>query len=162
MIGIISDTHDNFTNVMKAVEIFKNNKVEFVIHAGDVISPATVNYFEGLRMKFIFGNCDRDRQGLEERTRAIGGEHYGSVMELKYGVKTIGVIHGDNASRYDEMLRKGYDYLIHGDTHIPEDRMINKTRVLCPGGHYIRESHTRYKIIILDVDLGNATFIEIK
>ncbi|MFH0869908.1 MAG: metallophosphoesterase [archaeon] len=161
MIGIISDTHDNVTNVKKAVEIFKKNNVEFVIHAGDVISPATVMYFAGLKMKFIFGNCDGDRHGLDERAMEIGGEHYGRVMELEYKGKTIGVIHGDNSLMYQKMLQKGYDYLIHGDTHKPEDRRVNRTRVLCPGGHYLGDPQDRKKIIILDVENDRATFLEI-
>ena len=41
-IGIISDTHDNVVNVKKAADKFKEAKVEFVLHCGDIICPLTI------------------------------------------------------------------------------------------------------------------------
>jgi len=42
LIGILSDSHDNFPGLMEAVEIFKRRKVEMILHAGDVIAPRDV------------------------------------------------------------------------------------------------------------------------
>jgi putative phosphoesterase len=162
LIGIISDTHDNVPNILKAVEIFKKNKVEFVIHCGDVISPSSVKHFAGIKMKFIFGNCDGDRAHIEEKCKDIGGEHYGTVMELKHKGKTIGVVHGENILINDKMLNKGYDYFIHGHTHVPEDKKAGKTRVLCPGGHYLGDEKSSYRVIILNVENDKALFVDVK
>ena len=41
-IGIISDTHDDVDNTNKAIDIFKENDVKAVIHAGDIISPPII------------------------------------------------------------------------------------------------------------------------
>ena len=161
MIGIISDTHDNVPNIKKAVELFKKNNVEFVIHAGDIIAPATVKYFEGLKIKFVFGNCDGDRHMIEEKVRAIGGEHYGRIMELKHKGKKIGVFHGDDILVNDKMLNQGYDYFIHGHTHTPGDKKIKNTRVLCPGGHYTGDPADSNKIIILDIEKDKAVFVDV-
>jgi hypothetical protein len=62
-IGIISDTHDDITNTNKAIDIFEHNKVEIVIHAGDMISPPVINEFKrltenGVKFFGIFGNND--------------------------------------------------------------------------------------------------------
>jgi len=35
LIGIISDTHDNARNLLKAVELFNEKEVGLVIHCGD-------------------------------------------------------------------------------------------------------------------------------
>jgi putative phosphoesterase len=162
-IGIISDTHDNVINIQKAVDIFKKNNVEFVIHAGDIVAPASVKFFEGVMMKFIFGNCDGDRALIEEKVREHDGwEHHGSAMELKYKGKMIGVVHGDNLLMNDKMMHKGYDYFIHGHTHTPEDKRVNKTRVLCPGGHYLGDSKDTNKVILLDVEKDKAVFVDVK
>lgn len=161
MIGIISDTHDNVPNILKAVEIFKKNKIEFVIHCGDVISPSSVKLFAGLNMKFVFGNCDGDRTRIEEKVKEFGWEHHGRVMELKIKDKAIGVVHGDNLLVWDKMLNKGYDYLIHGHTHIPEDKKVNKTRILCPGGHYLGDDKKTNKVIILNLDNDKALFVDV-
>jgi len=161
MIGIISDTHDNVINIKKAVDIFKKNNVEFVIHAGDIIAPATVKFFEGVKMKFIFGNCDGDRAKIEEKVKEFGWEHHGRIMELKIKNKTIGVVHGDDLLIWDKMVNKGYDYLIHGHTHVPEDKKINKTRILCPGGHYLGDDKKTNQIIILNLDNDKVLFVDV-
>ncbi|MBN2458990.1 YfcE family phosphodiesterase [Candidatus Woesearchaeota archaeon] len=164
MIGIISDTHDNIINIKKAVEIFKKNKVDFVIHAGDVVAPATVKFFEGLSMKFVFGNCDGDRAVIEEKCKEFGFEHHGRIMELKVKGKTIGVFHGDDILINHKMLDKGYDFFIHGHTHVPEDRMAgkdSKTRILCPGGHYLGDPKEYQKVIILNLDNNKALFLDV-
>ncbi|NIO23209.1 MAG: YfcE family phosphodiesterase, partial [Candidatus Aenigmarchaeota archaeon] len=41
-IGIMSDTHDQTRRVRKAVDIFNKEKVELVIHCGDIIAPFTL------------------------------------------------------------------------------------------------------------------------
>lgn len=161
VIGIISDTHDNVLNIKKAVEVFKKHNVEFVIHAGDIIAPVSIKYFEGLNMKFVFGNCDGDRHKIEEKVRDINGQHYGRIMELKIKGKTIGVFHGDDIIINDKMLNKGYDYFIHGHTHIPEDKKVNNTRVLCPGGHYLGDPKENNKVILLDVEKDKAVFVDV-
>jgi hypothetical protein len=161
MIGIISDTHDNIINIQKAVEIFKKNKVEFVIHAGDIVAPASVKFFAGLSMKFIFGNCDGDRARIEEKVNEFGWEHHGRVMKLNIKDKTIGVVHGDNLLVWDKMLNKGYDYLIRGHTHVPEDKKVKKTRVLCPGGHFLGDEKETNKVIILNLDNDKALFLDV-
>ena len=45
-IGVLSDTHDNLTNIRKAVEIFSKNGVEALIHGGDFCSPFTLAEFK--------------------------------------------------------------------------------------------------------------------
>lgn len=48
LIGIISDTHDNQDKTRKAIELFNSKGVEYVIHAGDYISPFTLKLFKEL------------------------------------------------------------------------------------------------------------------
>ena len=162
VIGIISDTHDNVPNIKKAVELFKKHKPEFVIHAGDIVAPATIKYFEGLNMKFIFGNCDGDRVKIDEKVGDIKGVHYGRIMELKIKGKTIGVFHGDDILVNDKMLRKEYNYFIHGHTHAPEDKKVKNTRVLCPGGHFLGDPAEYNKVILLDVEKDKVVFVDVK
>ena len=53
-IGIISDSHDHHSNVLRAIEIFNESNVEYVLHAGDIVSPFTAKAFADLRIaKFI-------------------------------------------------------------------------------------------------------------
>jgi predicted phosphodiesterase len=41
-IGLISDTHDNIQNIQNAIISFNDKHVRVVIHAGDIVSPETV------------------------------------------------------------------------------------------------------------------------
>ena len=47
-IGIISDSHDHHENVLRAIEIFNDQGVEYVLHGGDIVSPFTAKAFAGL------------------------------------------------------------------------------------------------------------------
>jgi len=73
-IGVISDTHDNLPLVEKAVKIFNEKEVEFVLHAGDYVAPFAVKVFKKLRAKFVgvFGNNDGDRILLGKKFDEIG------------------------------------------------------------------------------------------
>ena len=41
IIGLLSDTHDHIPNIRKAINRFKEENVELVLHAGDYVSPFT-------------------------------------------------------------------------------------------------------------------------
>ncbi len=48
-IGIISDTHDDIDNVQNAIEIFREERVNLIIHAGDFIFPGVIDEFKKLK-----------------------------------------------------------------------------------------------------------------
>ena len=52
-IGILSDTHDDIDNTNKAIDIFQENDVKAVIHAGDIISPPVITEFYRLTEKVL-------------------------------------------------------------------------------------------------------------
>ena len=58
LIGIISDTHDHARNMLKAVRLFNEKKVELVVHCGDWVSPFMPDFCKELNCKIIsvFGN----------------------------------------------------------------------------------------------------------
>ena len=51
-IGIISDTHDDIHNVQNAIEIFREEKVDWIIHAGDFIFPGVIDEFKKLKDEY--------------------------------------------------------------------------------------------------------------
>lgn len=60
-IGIISDSHDHWENIKKAIKIFQDQKTDIVIHLGDYVSGQTFKMFKGIKMIGLFGNNDGDR-----------------------------------------------------------------------------------------------------
>lgn len=55
-IGILSDTHDNLPAIKRAVDFFNQQKVQFVLHAGDFIAPFAIPYIDKLACDW-HGNC---------------------------------------------------------------------------------------------------------
>ena len=51
-IGIMSDSHDNLPAIRAAVELFNREKVDLVIHAGDVGAPFTAREIKKLRCPY--------------------------------------------------------------------------------------------------------------
>ena len=164
MIGLISDTHDNIPNIIKAVKIFKENNVEFVLHLGDVIAPATIKFFKGLDIRFIKGNCDgADIEKLKKKIDDINGKFYNVLKKLKYKDKILMLFHGKPEEELDELInRQAYDYVIHGHTHEKRDDKFENTRVINPGAHYLSPEQKEHTIAILDVEKDNLEFIEVQ
>ncbi|MBR9690877.1 metallophosphoesterase [Candidatus Woesearchaeota archaeon] len=157
MIGIISDTHEQYESILKAVEIFKLKNVEFVVHCGDVISPGMLKHFEGLNMKFVFGNCDGERKGLIETSRKYGWNEINDALEFEHKNKKFYVVH--NPILADEAVQsEKYDYVFHGHTHEKRDEKIGKTRIINPG----RLLNPPRTIVILDVTNDSLEFIPIE
>ena len=155
IIGVISDTHENVANILKAVEEFKKENVEFVIHLGDVIAPGTVKFFEGLNMKFIQGNCDGDIDLLKQKIEEKGWEFLGETAELELNGKKIFLSHKPN----EEAINSGkYAYVFHGHTHKKRLETVGNTTVLNPGAHYWKSENT---IVVLDLEKDEARFLEL-
>ena len=51
LLGIMADTHDNLPMTKKAVELFNDRKVEYMIHARDFTSPFTLKLFSELKCR---------------------------------------------------------------------------------------------------------------
>ncbi|MBU0667456.1 MAG: YfcE family phosphodiesterase [Nanoarchaeota archaeon] len=158
-LGIISDTHDNVENILKAVKVFKERSVELVIHCGDVIAPVSVGFFEGLKVWFMKGNCDGDVENITRFAEKIGGKFLGVNTEFKFNDKFFGVVHGNNKLILEKMINsETYDYVLHGHTHKKRDEIVGKTRVINPGSHYYGDEGT---IAILDVSSDKLEFVKL-
>ena len=155
MIGIISDTHEQIEEVKKAVAIFKEENVEFVIHAGDIVSAGTLKYYSGLKMKFVFGNNDGDMAKLNEIAKLYDFEEITYTKEFVFKNKKFFVCHGTDPSLLDSAIKsQSFDYIITGHTHCARDETIGKTRIINPGSLF---SITK-SIAVLDVENDRLIF----
>ena len=134
-IGIISDSHDHHANVLKAVEIFKQHKVEYILHAGDIVSPFTANAFSAVEnAKFIavFGNNDGEKVMLKSTIESFGGQIHHDPHHGKIAGKNFFMTH--KPSVIDEAVAsEKYDIIIYGHTHIKDIRTVGKTLIINPG-----------------------------
>ena len=132
-IGIISDTHENMPKIRKATALFNREKVEVVLHCGDIISPITAGEFSALEARFIavFGNNDGEKLFLRKRFHRIGTIHE-RKYEGRLGGKRVLLIH--EPDYLQELARSGrWDLIAYGHTHRAEIIKIGSTLVVNPG-----------------------------
>jgi putative phosphoesterase len=151
MIGIMSDSHDNLKSIDKAVKTFNKSDVELVVHAGDLISPFTINEFKKLKSEFIavYGNNDGEREGLKKAYESLCILE--DFKEISIEGWKFSIIHGTNHSIVDAIVQSDkYDVVIRGHTH--QFEIINgETLVINPGETcgYVTGKQT---VVLLDTD----------
>jgi putative phosphoesterase len=133
-IGIISDSHDHRPNITKAVEIFKEHKVKYVLHAGDIIAPFAARPFghmEGVKFIAVFGNNDGDKLLLDSTVKSFGGQIHNDFRG-EIGGRKIFMIHSCSAIEEIAASEK-YDIVICGHTHKTNIRKFGRTLYINPG-----------------------------
>src|SRR5215207_7326073 len=119
LLGILSDTHDRYDMMGAAVRALQERGAAYFIHCGDVCAPNMLDHLAGLKSAFVWGNCDWDRMGLQRYGESIGVPCYGAMADLEVAGRKIAVLHGDDRTRLDQVLREqDHDYLFHGHTHV--------------------------------------------
>lgn len=158
-LGVMSDSHDNVPNIIRAVEVFNDVGVDLVVHAGDFIAPFTLDPLADLncRVVGVFGNNDGERVVLAKKFEQIGEVHP-NLASTSLGDVTIAVMH------YPELAipiaKSGeYDIVVYGHTH-KIDIQKEQSLLLNPGetGGWTTGTAT---IAVVDLDTRDAKIHEI-
>jgi hypothetical protein len=161
-IGIISDTHDS-SNVYNAVELFNNQKVGHVFHAGDIVSSDTAVAFAGLHQaefSAVFGNCAYDKFGVKRAVEYFGGKIYDQICDIELEGRKIFMKHIPDCIQQIEESGK-YDLIIYGHTHKQDIHRAGKTLVVNPGT--LRSwSFTRKSVVLVDLDDMNCEVFKLR
>ena len=163
IIGIISDTHDNIYMIDKAVKRLNELGVKLVLHAGDYVSPFTVQHFKPLQAKMVgvYGNNCAERAMLKKLFLDIGADIRGFFAEVREGGVKIALLHGHD----EELLRslvesEVYDLVVHGHTHRVSVERKGRTMVINPGevcGYLSGES----TMVIFNLETRDAEIVTI-
>ena len=133
-LGILSDTHDRFDTVRVALERFREQGVEMILHCGDIESADTVRLFAGTPTHFVFGNCDWQPDLLRYAIAEIGATLHEPFGELEVAGKKIAFVHSHIRALFQELQSADrFDYLFYGHTHVAEQHQVGKTLVVNPG-----------------------------
>ena len=179
-IGILSDTHDDIDNTNKAIDIFQENDVKAVIHAGDIISPPVITEFyrlteKGVKLFGIFGNNDGEKRGLKNAFKTIGGELLCDIGKIELDGLKFCIYHGQDLKKKEKIIKsRKFDVFVFGHTHTKypkgvDTKIINDTIVLNPGtahnvaktfggGQYFGES----SIMIFDTTTKQFKFFDLE
>jgi putative phosphoesterase len=122
-IAIISDSHDNLANLQKVLDYCREEKVEKLIHCGDLAEIETLDYlkenFSG-DIFWTFGNMDRghaaDYPFADGKYKAIN--IFSKHGEVEIMGKKIAFVHFPEYAR--RLAEEGrFDYVFYGHTHKP-------------------------------------------
>jgi putative phosphoesterase len=181
-IGIISDTHDDLDNVRKAIEIFKENKVSLIVHAGDFIFPGVVDEFKKLKDELptieisgVLGNNDGEKLVLLKKFSEMSSELKTEFDDRLIGSLRFGIYHGTSKELTEAAIQSSiYDVFIHGHTHKRRNEIVQivgkkskKTHVLNPGTAHRsfpnidRNIEEKSSVIIYDIKDKSCQFIDL-
>lgn len=136
-LAIISDSHDNLVNIEKFLSWSRKNKIEVIIHCGDIASGETITKlahgFVG-KIYLVYGNMDESyRDEIYETIDTLNNvELFGDVGEVSLDNKKIACCHFPERAR--TLAESGkYDLVFYGHTHKPWEEKIGYCRLVNPG-----------------------------
>jgi putative phosphoesterase len=130
-IAVLSDSHDHIWNLQKVIDDLKN-KVESIIHCGDVVAGFSVKIIASANLPthICLGNNDEDhlamfKNGNKKFTWVHVGQQFG---ELEIGNRKIAFCHYPKLAG---LLAKSdeYDAVFYGHTHKVENKSVGKTLI---------------------------------
>ena len=132
-IAIIADTHDNLANIKKILDWLKKEKINKVIHCGDVCTVFTLKEgfgpFPG-EMYISLGNADFEAP--EKYKLSPNFFIFEKSGEINIGGKKIAFTHGRGEAE-NLVKTKKYNLVFFGHTHTPWEEKKGGTRLVNPG-----------------------------
>jgi uncharacterized protein len=141
-IAILSDSHDHWTHLKKAVQIANDCGCEALLFIGDLISPgiAYLEAFQG-QVHFVFGNNEGAIANivtmiLQSKNITLHGSGNkskdGNYADIELGGKRIFFNHYPIMAELAAKTQN-YDIVIHGHTHEYYVKQVGKTLLMNPG-----------------------------
>jgi uncharacterized protein len=161
-IGIIADTHDETDQLQAALEILRAEGVETLLHCGDVCGTHILRMLEGFDVWIAQGNMDGDFKLTQAVEEVFGRGRLAWLQRPALDGTSVAMIHGDNEEALQNLVASGgYAYVFHGHTHGRRDQTVGRTRIINPGPLGGRHPQ-HYSFCILDLDTGEARFVELE
>lgn len=149
-IAIISDTHDNLANFLKIIKWLNSEKIQLLLHCGDICNQDTLNearkaferpasakgFGEAREIKFVMGN------------KELHSENFPEVGEIEIDNKRIAFTHlPEKAKELAETRNPSassgqvpsassgqrYDLVFYGHSHKPWKEVIGNCKLVNPG-----------------------------
>lgn len=147
-IALLSDSHNSWKDLRKAVQVAGSRGCEVLFFAGDLVRPDGVNVlatFSG-PVHMIIGNNEFEIDDIWARAEDSDNVIYhGEVCDIERKGLRIFMHHYPQ-----EAVAKAqsgiYDLCIHGHTHAYQNRMISETPAVNPGAISDRGSKPAWAI----------------
>lgn len=161
-IGVISDTHNNLSNMIFGLNTFQEEGIDTIIHCGDLTDLDMVAHLAEFRVIFAFGNMDYATGAIKGRLMQMREDNYaGMIFRGDLSGISIAVTHSHIDGILMELVRENhYQWLFHGHTHEKRDEVVQGVRIVNPGalGGMGREPHS---FCIVDLDAEDVRFVQL-
>jgi len=161
-IGIISDTHNKESLLIRALEILRGQDVSTLVHCGDLTDFAMCRHLRGFRVFYAFGNGDIASGAIALSLQQMNPESRADrALEFTLDGKRFFVSHGNFAEPLNRALESGnYDYVLRGHSHLFEDKRVGSTRLINPGalGDWLKP----HSFAVLDIEADLLSPYELK
>lgn len=136
LVAILSDVHDNITNLLTALAIAERQGCRHLLLAGDI---ATLSTLRTLREEWeygidlVFGNNEWERDAhLKLAEQFHHCNHHGDCADFTLEERRIYMTHYPHIAE-QALLRGGYDAVFYGHTHYAEQRIGKNCLIANPG-----------------------------
>ena len=133
-IGVVGDTHNQMTNVDRIVGLFREARVERVVHTGDITQPTVLERFSTLAVPLlgVFGNNDlAERERLRSQAEHFGMDIADPPRTFDWAGRRILVVHDPEST--PDSLPSDLDLVLHGHTHRHRHEQRGETLIFNPG-----------------------------
>lgn len=135
-IAVMSDTHDQIKNLYDAVTYCNTNRIDAIIHCGDLISPFMLKQLSRFTgpVHLVYGNNVGDLH-LVSQMCALNFptlHHHGVLGSVELGGRAFGFHHYPEVAR--GMAAQGiFDIVCCGHNHIYGIERLGETLLINPG-----------------------------
>ena len=138
-IGILSDSHRKVDLTNDAIELLKNEKADYLVHAGDFEIKENLDLLKnsGVTYVSVFGNNDYNLVKYSQEYNINQEPYYFSIKQNKFKLMHI-----------PNYMSPDSDIIIFGHTHIFEHQYTNDTLYLNPGEICAREQDKTQCVIL--------------
>lgn len=135
--GVISDTHDHFYNLERAVELIKEQGITTCFHLGDFCAPGLIRAMvahRDINWICVWGNVDGAKAKilLEQKSAPkfdISDEHF---REVEIDGSKIFLVHFPLLAQHAAQTGN-YKAVFYGDNHTKNQEKIGETLLANPG-----------------------------
>lgn len=161
-IGVLSDTHDNLSNLTYVLNTYRERGIETFIHCGDLTSLDMVSHLTGFRVIYTMGNMDIVTGAIKKRLEKMRDDNFaGMVFKGKLGGVGVAATHSHVDGQVIDLVRaRRYNWIFHGHTHEKRDEVVRGARIVNPGalGGLNKQPRT---FCIVDLDAEDVEFLKV-
>jgi len=140
LIGIISDVHNNETNLKKVLNYCESNKIAKIICCGDLASDETLDFMadnfkpsvDG-EIFYVFGNMDNEQLREFQYVDVYKNINlFRKFGEIEIEDSRVAFVHFPDVAKKLAQTDK-YDFVFYGHTHKPWTENVGNCTLLNPG-----------------------------